>query len=200
MTAPPKSLRDEATRATFVGSFPGDPPVLGVPEVALVGRSNVGKSSALNRILGQKAARTSRTPGRTQLVNLFKLGEQACIADLPGYGFAKVSREDRERWKSMIDRYLAMREALVGVIVLVDSRLPPQELDGTMIDALSTYEIPTVVVATKVDKLTRNERAKALPALIRGFALPEDALIPFSSVTGEGVSELWDAIEAVCVT
>jgi GTP-binding protein len=187
-------LRTAARQVTFVGSFPEDPPVLGLPEVAFVGRSNVGKSSALNKLLGARAARTSRTPGRTQLVNLFKLGDLAVLADLPGYGFAKVSKQERDRWKSMIDRYLAMRADLRAVVVLVDGRHPPQDLDATMLDALSTYEILTVVVATKVDKLSRGERPKALAAIEQGFELPKGALVPFSSVTGEGVDELWDRL------
>ncbi len=190
-------LRTAARQVEFIGSFPEDPPVLGLPEVAFVGRSNVGKSSALNKLLGAKAARTSRTPGRTQLVNLFRLGEVAVFADLPGYGFAKVSKADRDRWKSMIDRYLAMRTDLRACVVLVDGRLPPQGLDVTMIEALGTYEIPTIVVATKVDKLSRGERAKALATIEDGFELPKGALVPFSSVSGEGVDDLWRSLSDV---
>lgn len=190
-------LRTAARQVEFIGSFPEDPPVLGLPEVAFVGRSNVGKSSALNKLLGAKAARTSRTPGRTQLVNLFRLGEVAVFADLPGYGFAKVSKADRDRWKLMIDRYLAMRTDLRACVVLVDGRLPPQGLDVTMIEALGTYEIPTIVVATKVDKLSRGERAKALAAIEDGFELPKGALVPFSSVSGEGVDDLWRSLSDV---
>lgn len=190
-------LRTAARQVEFIGSFPEDPPELGLPEVAFVGRSNVGKSSALNRLLGAKAARTSRTPGRTQLVNLFRLGDMAVLTDLPGYGFAKVSKAERDRWKTMIDRYLAMRADLRAVVVLVDGRLPPQDLDATMIDALGTYEIATIVVATKVDKLSRGERPKALAAIERGFELPKGALIAFSSVTGEGVDDLWGSLAGV---
>lgn len=190
-------LRTAARQVEFIGSFPENPPVMGLPEVAFVGRSNVGKSSALNKLLGAKAARTSRTPGRTQLVNLFRLGDMAVLADLPGYGFAKVSKADRDRWKTMIDTYLAMRTDLRGCVVLVDGRLPPQGLDTTMIEALETYEIPTIVVATKVDKLSRSERPKALAAIEDGFELPKGALVPFSSVTGEGVDELWGALQDV---
>jgi GTP-binding protein len=196
-------IRDQLSHVEFLGSFPDDPPVVGLPEIAFVGRSNVGKSSALNCLLGRKAAaRVSRTPGRTQLVNLFRIGKTddnaVSFADLPGYGFAKVPPEVRNSWKKMIDRYLTMRADLRLVVVLVDARLPPQELDGVMIDALAEIDLPTLVIATKVDKLTRNERHAALAAIIEGFDLPEDALVPFSSVSGEGRDEVWDRLEAVC--
>lgn len=192
-------IRDQLAHVDFLGSFPTDPPLTGLPEIAFAGRSNVGKSSALNRLLARKAAaRVSRTPGRTQLINLFRIGDAVCFVDLPGYGFAKVPPAIRTAWKSMIDRYLTMREDLRLVVVLVDARLPPQDLDGAMIDALAELQLPTLVIATKIDKLTRNERHQALAALIDGFELPEDALVPFSSVSGEGRDEVWDRLEAVC--
>lgn len=192
-------MRKQAGAAEFVGSFPRDLPDLGLPEVAFAGRSNVGKSSALNKLVGtRKAARVSGRPGRTQAINLFRVGGRVVFADLPGYGFAKVPEAVREEWKGLIERYLANRPDLRMVVVLVDARRDPQDMDAQLIDALAEMEIPTLVLATKVDKLTRNERQKQLRAIVEGFDLPEDALVAFSSVTGEGADEVWDRIDSMC--
>ena len=192
-------MRENASRVEFVGSFPAELPTLGIPEVAFAGRSNVGKSSALNCLLGsKKVARVSSTPGRTQAVNLFRIGPSLSFADLPGYGFAKVPDAVKEEWRGMIEKYLALRTDLRMVVLLVDIRRTPQELDEMLIDALAEMELPTLVVATKADKLTRNERFNALKALEKGFGLPPEALVAFSSLTGEGKDEVWDRIEAVC--
>lgn len=192
-------MRNKAGGVRFVGSFVDDLPTLGVPEVAFAGRSNVGKSSALNRLLGsKKAARVSRTPGRTQLINLFDLGGALAFADLPGYGFAKVPDHIQEQWKGMIEGYLASRDTLRLVVVLVDARRKPQELDGMMLFGLTEAHLPALVVATKVDKLRRNERRANLAAIRREFHLAPAALVPFSSVTGEGKDAVWDRIERAC--
>jgi GTP-binding protein len=192
-------MREHASRVEFVGSFPADLPVLGVPEVAFAGRSNVGKSSALNCLLGsKKVARVSSTPGRTQAVNLFRVGPSLSFADLPGYGFAKVPDAVKEQWKGMIEKYLTLRADLRMVVLLVDIRHPPQELDEMLIDALAELQLPTLVIATKADKLSRNERFKSLKALEQGFGLPPEALVAFSSLSGEGRDEVWNRIEAVC--
>lgn len=191
-------VRDRLANVEFIGSFPADPPSLGLPEIAFAGRSNVGKSSALNCLLARRgAARVSRTPGRTQLINLFRVADAVSFADLPGYGFAKVPPEIRIAWKAMIDRYLSMRDELKLVVVLVDARLPPQDLDIAMVDALAELQLRTMVIATKIDKLTRNERHAALAALVDGLDLPEDALVPFSAVSGEGRDDVWDRLESV---
>jgi GTP-binding protein len=191
-------MRHLAGATTFIGSFPSDTPVIGLPEIALVGRSNVGKSSAINRLLMRTTARVSRTPGRTQTVNLFRLGDGMVVADLPGYGFAKVPDAVHATWDTMMADYLGGREDLRLVIVLVDARREPQELDRAMLDLLEHYAIPSVVVATKVDKLTRNQRHAALGALRRGLVLPADQPLAFSSHTGEGRDALWDRIERAC--
>lgn len=194
-------MRNQASAVEFVGSFVREFPDLGLPEVAFAGRSNVGKSSALNRILNsRKAARVSARPGRTQAINLFKVGTACTFADLPGYGFARVPEAIRSEWKGMIDHYLAMRDPLKLVILLVDARHDAQEMDVMLVEALGELQIPTLVLATKVDKLTRNERTKQMRALQEGLDLPEDALIPFSSVTGEGRDAVWDVIEEVCAS
>lgn len=190
-------MRNQVGRTTFVGSFPGEVPVVGLPEIAFAGRSNVGKSSALNRLLGgQKAARVSSRPGRTQAINLFKLGDTAVFADLPGYGFAAVPDEVAEAWKPMIEGYLGEREDLVLVVILVDARREPQETDAVLIDGLRDAGIPCLVVATKLDKLSKHQRKPVLHTLADAFDLPPGQPIGFSSKTGDGVSEVWDALEA----
>jgi GTP-binding protein len=192
-------VRNQVGNVRFVGSFPDALPKLDLPEIAFAGRSNVGKSSCLNKLLNtKKAARTSATPGRTQLVNLFQIGTACVFADLPGYGYAKVPGVVREQWKGMIDKYLQLREDLKMVSLLVDSRHPAQDMDGLLIDALVEMEIPTIVIATKVDKLTRNERLKAFAALSDGLGVDPDAIVPFSALDGTGREEIWDRIEDVC--
>lgn len=190
-------MRKAAHHLHFEGSFHGELPELGLPEVAFAGRSNVGKSSALNTLLGRKrAARTSSTPGRTQAINLFRLGDAGVFADLPGYGFAKVPQHVKDKWKRTIEDYLSTRRALRMVVVLVDARRDPTPLDGQLLWALVEQSIPSLVVATKVDKLKKSQRGRNLAAVRREFQLPAGQPIPFSSVTREGRDAVWDAIEA----
>jgi GTP-binding protein len=192
-------VRNQVGSVRFVGSYPETLPELNLPEIAFAGRSNVGKSSCLNRLLNtKKAARTSSTPGRTQLVNLFQVGAACVFADLPGYGYAKVPGVVREQWKGMVDRYLQLRTDLKMVAVLVDSRHGGQDMDGLLVDALLEMELPTIVLATKVDKLTRNERPKAMASIAEGLGVDLDAIVPFSSLDGTGREEVWDRIEDVC--
>jgi GTP-binding protein len=181
-------------RVEFVGSFPSDVPVTGRQEIAFVGRSNVGKSSALNALLGQRVARVSSTPGRTQMVNLFTVDDRWAFADLPGYGFAKVPEAVRQAWGRLVESYLRGREALATAVVLVDHRHKAQALDVQMLAMLQGWEIPVLVVATKADKLKRNARVLARKTLEAGLGT---AVIPFSSETGEGIDEVWAAIAAV---
>ena len=193
------SIRAQVHALTFVGSFTEQWPDLGLPEVAFAGRSNVGKSSALNTLLQRKsAARVSGRPGRTQAINLFRVGDGAAFADLPGYGFARVPAEVQEQRKRMIESYLNTRDALRGVVVLVDARRDPQGKDGALLYSLTESRIPAVVVATKVDKLKKQERGRQISAIGREFQLPRGQPIPFSAVTGEGREEVWDAIEGLC--
>jgi len=191
-------MRNQAGRLEFLGSFDDtDLPDTELPEVAFAGRSNVGKSSALNTLLQRKkAARVSGRPGRTQRINLFQVGDACIFADLPGYGFARVPEAVRAGWKPMIEGYLGERSTLRLVVVLVDARREPQELDLALVEGLVQAEIPCLVVATKVDKLTKSKKKPTLDALARAYGVPY--VIAFSSVTGEGRDAVWDIIEDVC--
>lgn len=162
------------------------------PECAFVGRSNVGKSSLLNAILGRKGlAKTSSTPGKTQTLNFFDINGTCFFVDLPGYGYAKVPIALKEQWNHYMIQYLREREELRLVVMLVDARHKPSPLDLEMLAILDEAQTPTVVVATKVDKLKQSERKKNLELIRETLELDEDALIiPFSSEKGEGVSEL----------
>ena len=192
-------MQNQTGDIQFLGSFHDSPPLLDLPEVAFVGRSNVGKSSALNRLMGRKhAARVSSRPGRTQAINLFRIGSACVFADLPGYGFAKVPEAVQEAWRDTIENYLKRRDRLRLVVVLVDARRMPQELDGQLLYALTTWRIPCCVVATKVDKLKKRERNKQLMAIRSEFRLGEGQPVPFSAVSGEGREVVWRQIEAAC--
>ena len=182
-------------RLAFLGSFMDTPPQIGFPEIAFAGRSNVGKSSAINRLLkSNKAARVSKTPGRTQAINLFE-GEERCVfADLPGYGFAKVPQEVKEQWHGMIEGYLTDRAVLNLVVVLVDIRRTPQQLDADMIWWVRQNRIPLLVLATKMDKLTRNQSAAALAKIRKGFSLKSEECIAFSAHDGRGVDATWEVL------
>lgn len=192
-----KAPRPRDRAAVFVGSFPGEVPDTGLPEIAFVGRSNVGKSSLLNALCrNHKLARVSRTPGRTRAVNLFRLGEALCFVDLPGYGYARASHEERASWRGTVEGYLFERAALRLVVHLVDARVPPQDSDRQLRDALVALGAPLLVVATKIDGLSRHKRAAPLAALRTWLTLPPDRPLPVSAETGEGLDALWDVLEA----
>jgi GTP-binding protein len=184
-------------RVEFIGSFPKTLPEADLPEVAFAGRSNVGKSSAINTLLGRKkAARVSGRPGRTQAINLFRVDDRMSVADLPGYGFAKVPEAMRMAWKVMIERYLGERESLRLVIVLVDSRHTAQDLDIALIHALQEAGLPFKVVATKIDKLRRSQKKRQLDKLAKGLDISRRQLLGFSSLNFEGRDQVWAHIEA----
>ena len=164
-------------------------------EIAFLGRSNVGKSSLMNSLLGVKGlARTSSTPGRTQTINFFLINEEFYFVDLPGYGYAKVSKSDRQAWGKLIEKYLAQREQLVLSILIVDARHEPSPLDLQMKSWLQHFELPYLVVSTKNDKLSANERRASQQRALR--ALEVERIIPYSAVTREGANQLWDVIRA----
>ena len=170
----------------------------GLPEIAFLGRSNVGKSSLLNSLLQKKGlARTSNTPGRTQSINFFLVNEKFYFVDLPGYGYAKVSKAMRADWGKMAEEYLGSRQELALSIHLVDSRHKPTELDRQLHEWLIYHQQNHIVVATKADKLSNNKLKKSLQEIEEN--LPESRIITYSSLTGKGKDALWreisDALE-----
>ncbi len=165
----------------------------GLPEISFLGRSNVGKSSLLNSLLQRKGlARTSNTPGRTQSINFFLVNEQFYFTDLPGYGYAKVSKTMRSDWGKMAEEYLAQREELVLSIQLVDSRHLPTPLDKQLNEWLIYHQKKHLVVATKTDKLSSTKLKKSLQEIEK--ALPESPIISYSALTGKGREEVWRKI------
>jgi GTP-binding protein len=168
-----------------------------LPEIAFAGRSNVGKSSLLNRLVRRKAfARVSRTPGRTREINFFAVNGAFALVDLPGYGYARISKERRAEWRPLIEDYLRESPALRGIVQLLDARHDPTDDDHRMLEFLADIGAPTIVAATKVDKLRPGERPERLPALARQVGMDAEQIIPFSAVTGEGRDELAQAIVA----
>jgi GTP-binding protein len=173
-------------------------PASDVPEIAFLGRSNVGKSSLLNALVGDKAAKVSSTPGRTRAINFFALlnesqRPQLMFADLPGYGYAKISKSISAEWPKFIEPYLQERETLRLCVCLVDSNVPAQERDRQLIDWLRHAGRAYAVVATKIDRLSGNERTRNLLALKKGLEL--DEILPVSAKTGVGIKELWTRVE-----
>lgn len=170
-------------------------PTLVLPEVAFAGRSNVGKSTLLNSLVKRKAfARVSKTPGRTRQINFFAVNNAFTFADLPGYGYARISKGRRAEWRPLIEGYLRRSPALRGVVQLLDARHDPTEDDLQMFDFLGEIGAPTIVAVTKVDKLRPAERAARLSALSIAIRVEEAQLLPFSAVTGEGRDDLAAAI------
>jgi GTP-binding protein len=185
-------------RLEFLGgqaSATGWKPVSDLPEIAFSGRSNVGKSSLLNKLVRRKAlARISATPGKTREINFFRVNDAFHLVDLPGYGYARVSKAARHAWRPLIEGYLRTSRHLRGVVQLVDARHEPSADDLRMMDFLASLGVPTIVVATKVDKLSRSERDSTLTALATHLGIEEDQLIPFSARTGEGRDDLAQAV------
>jgi GTP-binding protein len=175
-----------------------DYPAGKLPEIALAGRSNVGKSSLLNKLLNRRGlARTSKTPGRTRMINFFLVNGCFHLVDLPGYGYAKVSAREREGWRKMVEGYLKSRSNLKGMVLLVDSRHPPTVLDVQMYDWLKFYRIPTVIVGTKADKLSRSRLIKSVETIRKTLPVSnQDRLVLFSAETGLGREELLEIISA----
>lgn len=165
------------------------------PEIAFVGRSNVGKSSLLNKLMKRKAfARVSNTPGRTREIHFFDVNRQFVLADLPGYGYARISKERRAEWRPLIEGYLSDSPKLWGVVQLLDVRHDPTADDMVMLDFLATLGVPTIFAVTKIDKLKKGEVAPRVDALAAQLRLDPDQLVPFSSTTGAGRDELASAL------
>jgi len=181
--------------AGFASQFPTDP----IPQVALSGRSNVGKSSLINTLLGRKSlARVSSTPGKTITVNFYEVDKKLFLVDLPGYGFAARKPEDRDKWAALTDGYFTKNkniDLVKGVVQLIDCRAGITKDDAMMLDWMNQSGIYYIVVITKIDKLNKTERATSIEKISSDSLIAEGApIIPFSSLKGEGKQELWRAI------
>ena len=185
------------TAATDVRHFPA--PVL--PEVAFLGRSNVGKSSVINSLVGTKLAKTSSTPGRTRSINFYEVRwpgrprPELILADLPGYGYAKISREISQEWPQFIEPYLKERPCLALCLAIIDVNVPPQESDRQLLEFLASTGRPFVVLGTKSDRLSGNQLNHTIQAL--GQQYPGARIVPYSAKTGRGRDELWSEIRQV---
>ncbi|HEU4631897.1 MAG TPA: ribosome biogenesis GTP-binding protein YihA/YsxC [Gemmatimonadaceae bacterium] len=169
-----------------------------LPEIAFAGRSNVGKSSLLNRLVRRKAfARVSRTPGRTREINFFRVNHEFVLVDLPGYGYARIAKERRREWKPLMERYLAHTRQLRGIVQLLDARREPSPEDLEMLDFLAELGVPVLFAVTKVDKLRPAEVGPRVAELAGQLGVDEAQLIPFSAVTGRGRDELAEALVAL---
>ncbi|MCM3001959.1 ribosome biogenesis GTP-binding protein YihA/YsxC [Paenibacillus cellulositrophicus] len=190
----------KVTNAEFIISAvgPDQYPVDALPEIALAGRSNVGKSSLINRMINRKnLARTSSTPGKTQHMNYYRINEALYFVDFPGYGYAKVSKTQRAAWGKMIEKYMLERQTLKLVLMVVDLRHPPTKDDIMMYDWLQHYDIPICVVATKADKIPKSRWQKHVKQMKESLLLRStDLFVMFSSELGVGKEELWAVIQS----
>ena len=184
--------------AKFVTSAakPSQYPPGELPEIAFAGRSNVGKSSLINTLVNRKRlVRTSRTPGRTQLINFFSINDRLMLVDLPGYGYAKVPDRVRKKWRPMIEAYLTRREVLKGVILLLDTRRGPDERERLFVAWLGRHGQPVIPVLTKSDKLSKNAQNRQREKIIKTFNADTTIPILFSAKTRRGRKTVWAAIE-----
>lgn len=167
-----------------------------LPEIAFAGKSNVGKSSLINGLLNRKSlARTSSSPGKTQTINFYNINKSLYFVDLPGYGYAKVSQEIRNKWGKMIERYLNKSDCLKVVFLLIDIRHDPGENDKTMYDWIIANGYEPVVIATKLDKIKRSQKDKNIKAIKEKLGMKKEGIVfPFSAVSKQGVDEIWDYI------
>ena len=176
-------------------------PRAGSPEVAFLGRSNVGKSSLLNRLVQRRRlARTSRTPGKTRLVCWYRVerpGHELLLVDLPGYGYAKVSKAERRRWKELVESYLVGRDALRAAVLLQDLRRDLSEDEALLLEWLAERDVPAVLALTKIDKLKPMRRAQRVRRLAAAVDLPRERVVATSAETGLGIPDLWRAIDAL---
>ncbi|MCJ7495144.1 MAG: ribosome biogenesis GTP-binding protein YihA/YsxC [Deltaproteobacteria bacterium] len=189
----------KVTSAEFIKSAtkPSEYPQGNFPEVAFAGKSNVGKSSLINVLVNRKnLARTSSSPGRTQLINFFRVNGKISLVDLPGYGYSKVPLEVRKTWKPMVESYLQTRQEIRLVVLILDARRGVAPDDLALLDWLDYHGIPCTIVLTKADKLSQIERARQKKILAEISLLSEKTLLFFSAVTGEGKDELWKLIQA----
>ncbi|MBW2567929.1 MAG: YihA family ribosome biogenesis GTP-binding protein [Deltaproteobacteria bacterium] len=184
--------------AEFITSAvkPSQYPLPGLPEIAFSGRSNVGKSSLINKLLNRKRlVKTSSTPGRTQLINFFSINSAFCFVDLPGYGYARVPASVQKKWGPMIETYLLKRETLKGVVLIMDIRRTPGIEELRFIDWLGSFDIPAILILTKVDKLSKTKQIKQKITIAETLNVNKDNLIFFSAKTGRGKDYVWDAVK-----
>ncbi|WP_010099025.1 ribosome biogenesis GTP-binding protein YihA/YsxC [Ornithinibacillus scapharcae] len=168
-----------------------------LPEIALAGRSNVGKSSFINKLINRKnLARTSSKPGKTQTLNFYRINDAFYFVDVPGYGYAKVSKTEREKWGKMMEEYFQTRQTLKAVLLITDIRHEPTRDDIQMYEFLKHFELPVVVIATKLDKIPKGKRAQHIKRTINTLQMDKgDLILPFSSETGEGKDEAWGILK-----
>jgi GTP-binding protein len=184
--------------AEFIKSAtkPSEYPPENLPEIAIAGKSNVGKSSLINALVNRKnLAKTSSSPGRTQTINFFRVNEKISLVDLPGYGYAKVSLRIRETWKPMVESYLQTREGIRMVVLILDARRGASPEDLTLLDWLDYHQIPSLIVLTKADKLSQLERARQKKTVADIPLLNGKPICFFSALTGEGKEDLWRHIQ-----
>ena len=170
-----------------------------LPEIAFAGKSNVGKSSLINALMNRKAlARTSAKPGKTQTINFYNINEEMYLVDLPGYGYAKVSEQEKAQWGKLIERYLHGSKQLKAVFLLIDIRHEPGKNDAIMYDWICQNGFAPIIIATKLDKIKRSQVQKQIKLIREGLAVkPGTMIIPFSAQTKQGVEEVWAVIEAL---
>ena len=189
--------------AEFIKSAvkPSQYPLADPPEIAFAGRSNVGKSSLINKLLNRRhLVKTSSTPGRTQLINFFSVNEGFTFVDLPGYGYAKVPLNIRKKWGPMVETYLSSRETLKGIVLILDIRRMPREEERDLINWLNYYRLSSILVLTKIDKLSKSKQGKQRKEIAESLSLEDSDLILFSAKTGFGKEVLWPAIEKMLVS
>mgnify|MGYP004533652117 CR=1 FL=1 len=175
-------------------------PDTGLPEVAFAGKSNVGKSSLINGLMNRKAlARTSAQPGKTQTINFYKINDELDLVDLPGYGYARVTPAEKEKWGKMIENYLHTSRNLKAVFLLIDIRHEPGANDKIMYDWICHNGYEPIIIATKLDKIKRSQIQKQVKLIREGLKVrPGTQIIPFSSETKQGVAEVWNLMESLC--
>ncbi len=186
------------TKVEFItsGVHPGDFPELGLPEIAIAGRSNVGKSSLINKLVNRRRiARVSNTPGRTQLLNFFTVNDRFSICDLPGYGYARVPAAVQRQWGPMVERYLIEREPLRALLLLVDVRREPGEWESQVATWTSAQGLALIPVVTKIDKLSKSKRRLAIEKVAMQLGFSARQVVGWSAVSGEGLDDLWRAIQ-----
>jgi len=184
--------------AEFVTSAvkPSQYPPAVLPEIAFAGRSNVGKSSLINTLVNRKRlVKTSSTPGRTQLINFFNINDEFSFVDIPGYGYAKVPASVKKNWGPMIETYITTRKTLKGVVLIMDIRRIPKQEEMNMLDWLNHYDIPSLPVLTKSDKLSKTRQQKQLKEIANTLSADKDNLILFSAKSRQGKDEVWNAVK-----